>query len=142
MGLFQKIINDFPGSRQSFICEKSLLLFDSFTFAAENGHLNILEYAFSTGLLRINDIKIPALFVLKRASRFGHLNIMKWFFAGFINKVNGSDIVNGIVLSSILGNHMHILEWISEALIWAPQTEWDRTTNFGCSYLGHQDMEI
>jgi hypothetical protein len=66
---------------------------------------------------------------LKSASRFGHLNIIKWFFAGFINKVNGSDIVNGIVLSSILGNHMHILEWISETLIWAPQTEWDRTTN-------------
>ena len=31
--LFQKIINDFPGSRQSLIREKSLLLFDSFTFA-------------------------------------------------------------------------------------------------------------
>jgi hypothetical protein len=47
--LFQKIINDFPGSRQSLIREKSLLLFDSFTFAAENGHLNILEYSFFDG---------------------------------------------------------------------------------------------
>ena len=70
-------------------------------------------------------------FCCRKWSRFGHLNRIKWFFARFINKVNGSDIVNGIVLSSILGNHMHILEWISEALIWAPQTEWDRTTNFG-----------
>ena len=128
--LFQKIINDFPGSRQILIREKYKLLFDSFTFAAENGHLNILQYAFSTSLLRTNDI--VSFSVLKSASRFGHLNILKWFFARFINKVNGSVIVNDIVLSSILGNHMHILEWILVTLIWAPQTEWDdRTFNFG-----------
>jgi hypothetical protein len=129
VGLFQKQINAFPGSRQILLREKSLLLFDSFTFAAENGHLKILEYAFVTSLLRTNDI--VSLSILKSASRFGHLNILKWFFARFINKVNGSVIVNDIVLSSILGNHMHILEWISLTLIWAPQTEWDRTSNFG-----------
>ena len=38
VGLFQKIINAFPGSCQILLREKSLLLFDSFTFAAENGH--------------------------------------------------------------------------------------------------------
>jgi hypothetical protein len=127
--LFQKIINDFPGSRQILFREKYKLLFDSFTFAAENGHLDILQYAFSTGLLRTKDN--VSFSVLKSASLYGHLYILKWFYpriARFINKVN---FVNDILLSSILGNHMHILEWILVTLIWAPQTEWDRTSNFG-----------
>ena len=113
--LFQKIINDFPGSRQILIREKSLLLFDSFTFAAKNGHLNILEYAISTGLLRNNDEQSFTL--MEIASQFCHLEILKWFYPRI--KRNNRKILNARIFNlSILGNQMHILEWMLESLEW------------------------
>jgi hypothetical protein len=76
LSLFQTIINDFEGSRKSLIRAKSEILTDSYTYivAAENGHLNILEYAVSTGLLRINANQSFAL--MEIASQFGHPEIL------------------------------------------------------------------
>ena len=78
LSLFRAIINDFEGSRKSFIRAKSEILEDSYVEAAENGHLNILEYAISTGLLRITDNQSFELMVI--ASQYGQLEILKWFY--------------------------------------------------------------
>ena len=53
--MIQAIINDYDRSRTSLVQHRAKLLTDSYIKAAENGHLNILEYAISTGLLRITD---------------------------------------------------------------------------------------
>ncbi len=78
LSLFQAIINDFEGSRTSLIHFKSEILKFSYFGAAENGYLNILEYAISTGLLRINDNQSFEL--MEFAPQFGHLEILKWFY--------------------------------------------------------------
>ena len=76
LSLFQARINDFEGSRTSLITAKTELLKFSYIGAAENGHLNILEYAISTGLLRINDKQSFFSTLMKIASQFGYLEIL------------------------------------------------------------------
>jgi hypothetical protein len=76
--LFQAIINDYDRSLTSLVQHRAKLLTDSYFGAAENGHLNILEYAFSTGLLCITDNLSFTL--MDKASFFGYLEILKWFY--------------------------------------------------------------
>jgi hypothetical protein len=79
----------------------------SYIKAAENGHLNILEYAIST-VLRITDNQSFTL--MDKASFFGHLEILKWFYPRINRNRAGRKIDYEIFFSSILGNQMHILE--------------------------------
>jgi uncharacterized protein YrzB (UPF0473 family) len=44
LNLFERLISDFPGSLKKFFVEKSVLMIDSLSAAAEYGHINILEY--------------------------------------------------------------------------------------------------
>jgi hypothetical protein len=130
LGLFRAIINDYEGSRSSFRQDCVEILTDSYIKAAEKGHLNILEYAFSTGLLRITDNQ--SFDLMDKASQYGHLEILKWFYPR-INR-NGAGRKIEIFFSSVLGNQMHILEWIFELLEWdelQQQAAKDRENNFG-----------
>ena len=119
LGLFRAIINDYEGSRSSFRQDCVEILTDSYIKAAEKGHLNILEYAFSTGLLRITDNQSFTL--MDKASQYGQLEILKWFYPRINRNGSGRKIEYEIIFSSVLGNQMHILEWIFELL------EWDET---------------
>ena len=134
LGLFRAIINDYEGSRSSFRQDCVEILTDSYIKAAENGHLNILEYAISTDLLRLTDNQLFTL--MDKVSFLGHLEILKWFYPR-INR-NGAgrkfELDRKIFFSSILGNKMHILEWIYELLEWdetQQQAAKDRENNFG-----------
>ena len=128
--LFQATINDFEGSCTSLITAKTELLKFSYIGAAENGQLNILEYAISTGLLRINDKQSFFSTLMKIASQFGHLEILKWFYPRI--KRNYRTEVR-LLDASILGNQMHILEWIFESFEWYKgelKGDLDRENNF------------
>ncbi len=115
LGLFRAIINDYEGSRSSFRQDCVEILTDSYIKAAENGHLNILEYAFSTGLLRITDNQ--SFDLMEIASQYGQLEILKWFDPRINRNGAGRKIEYEIFFPSILGNQMHILEWIFELLL-------------------------
>ena len=123
--LFRAIINDYDRSLTSLVQHRAKLLTDSYIKAAENGHLNILEYAISTDLLRITDNQSFTL--MNKASFFGHLEILKWFYPRInLNVVRLLD-------ASILGNQMHILEWIFESFKWYEtylKGDLDRENNF------------
>ena len=117
--LFRAIINDYEGTRTSLVYPKGKrcqILTDSYIKAAENGHLNILEYAIATDLLRITDNQTFTL--MDKASFFGHLEILKWFYPRINRNGAGRKIEYEIFFSSILGNQMHILEWIFQSLEW------------------------
>ncbi len=61
--------------------------------------------------------------LMDKVSFFGHLKILKWFYPR-INRYGAGrkfELDRKIFFSSILGNQMHILEWIYELL------EWDET---------------
>jgi hypothetical protein len=109
--LFQAIINDYDRSLTSLVQHRAKLLTDSYIGAAENGHLNILEYAFSTGIT--NNLSFT---LMDKASQYGHLEILKWFYPRINRYGVCRKIEYEIFFSSILGNHMHILEWIFESL--------------------------
>jgi hypothetical protein len=73
---------------------------------------------------------------MDKVSFLGHLQILKWFYPR-INR-NGAgkifELDRKIFFSSILGNKMHILEWIYELLEWdetQQQAAKDRENNFG-----------
>ena len=106
--VLRAIINDYEGSRTSFCQDCDKILTDSYNKAAENGHLNILEYAISTGLLRITDNQSFTL--MDKASLFGHLEILKWFYPRIYRNGASRNIEYEIFFSSVLGNQMHILE--------------------------------
>jgi hypothetical protein len=132
LGLFRAIINDNEGSRSRFPQDCDEILTDSYNKAAENGHLNILEYAISTDLLRITDNQ--SFDLMEIASQYGQLEILKWFYARINRNGAGRKIEFEIVFSSILGNQMHILEWIFELIEWdetQQQVAKDRENNFG-----------
>jgi ankyrin repeat protein len=132
LGLFRAIINDYEGSRSRFRQDCDEILTDSYNKAAENGHLNILEYAISTDLLRITDNQ--SFDLMEIASQYGQLEILKWFYARINRNGAGRKIEFEIVFSSILGNQMHILEWIFELIEWdetQQQAAKDRENNFG-----------
>ena len=133
--LFRAIINDYEGTRTSLVYPKGKrcqILTDSYIKAAENGHLNILEYAIATDLLRITDNQTFTL--MDKASFFGHLEILKWFYPRINRNGAGRKIEYEIFFSSILGNQMHILEWIFQSLEWYETQQpaaIDRENNFG-----------
>jgi hypothetical protein len=130
--LFQAIINDYDRSRTSLVQHRVKLLTDSYFGAVENGHLNILEYAFSTGLLRITDNLSFTL--MDKASQYGQLEMLKWFYPRINRNGAGRKIEYEIFFSTVLGNQMHILEWIFELLEWdetQQQAAKDRENNFG-----------
>ena len=131
LSLFQAIINDFEGSRTSLITAKTELLKFSYIGAAENGQLNILEYAISTGLLRINDKQsFFCSTLMEIASQFGYLEILKWFYPRI--KRNYRTEVS-LLDASILGNQMHTLEWTFESIEWykgEPNGDLDREIIF------------
>ena len=130
--LFPAIINDYNRSRASLVQHRAKLLTDSYFGAAENGHLNILEYAFSTGLLCNTDNLSFTL--MDKASQYGHLEILKWFYPRINRYGVCRKIEYEIFFSSILGNQMHILEWIFESLEWYETQQpaaIDRENNFG-----------
>ena len=71
---------------------------------------------------------------MDKASFFGHLEILKWFYSRINRNGAGRKIEYEIFFSSILGNQMHILEWIFELLEWyetQQQAAIDREKNFG-----------
>jgi hypothetical protein len=134
LSLFRAIINDYEGSRSSFRQDCVEILTDSYMKAAKYGHLNILEYAISTGLLRISDNQSFEL--MEIASQYGQLEILKWFYPRINRNGASRNTEYEIFLSSIFGNHMHILEWIFELLEWYQAQQnaaaaQDRMTNFG-----------
>ena len=55
---------------------------------------------------------------MEKASFFGHLEILKWFYPRITRNGAGRKIEYEIFRASILGNQMHILEWIYESLDW------------------------
>ena len=114
LSLFRAIINEYEGSRSNFCRDCVEILSDSYIKAAENGHLNILEYAISTDLLRITDN--ISFTLMDKASFCGHLEILKWFYPRINRNGAGRRIEYEIFFPSINGNQMHILEWIFELL--------------------------
>ena len=52
------------------------------------------------------------------ASQYGQLEILKWFYPRINRNGAGRKIEYEIFRASILGNQMHILEWIYESLDW------------------------